>query len=118
MPNASARSAIATPMPPSPTSPSVRVFNHPNGAKFQCSGGSSSHVSGRCFSKASMPASTNSAIGIADAPRAHVTVRPSNSSRGKLSTPVPGRCTQSTRRAYSSVWGPHPPNNTSAAQVG
>jgi hypothetical protein len=90
-------------MPPSPTSPSVRVFSHPSGAKFQCSGGSWSHVSGRRFSNANIAASTNSEIGIADAPRAFVTVRPSNSSGGKLSIPVPARCTHPTRCAYSSV---------------
>ncbi len=82
MPNGSARSAVASPMPPSPTSPSVRVFNQPSGAKFQCSGGSWIHVSGSRFSNASIAASTNSAIGMADAPRAFVTIRPSNISRG------------------------------------
>ena len=45
--------------------------------KFQCFGGSCSHVCGMRFAHASIAAITHSEIGIALAPRAHVTIRPS-----------------------------------------
>src|ERR1700680_4632313 len=52
------------------------------------------------FAKASIAASTNSEIATPLAPRAHVTVRPSNSSAGSPSMPVPESWTHGTLRTH------------------
>ena len=79
MPKASALVATSVPMPPRPTRPIVLVLISPMwfGAN-QASGGDVTHTSGIRFSTAKMAASTNSAIGMALAPREQVTIRPSN----------------------------------------
>ena len=78
MPNASARSATAMPMPPSPTIATVLPPTESSGGfgKFQYFGGSCRNTSGKRLARARIAASTHSAIGTALAPRAQVTVRP------------------------------------------
>ena len=67
MPNASARSATAMPMPPSPTIPTVLPSTESSGGfgKFQCFGGSCRNTSGKRLARARIAASTHSAIGTA-----------------------------------------------------
>ena len=88
--------------------------------KFQFFGGSWSHTLGMSFAKASIAAITNSEMATPLAPRAHVTVRPSNNSAGNPSTPVPESCTQGTVRTHGAIRShpPQPPNITSALNPG
>src|SRR4051794_652500 len=103
IPNAAARVAMADPMPPRPTRPSVRPSSPPSSVQLQCGGGSCTHASGSRFSWASITASTHSEIGTAPAPREQVTIRPSRISGGMPSTPVPKKCTHSTPLPHSSI---------------
>ncbi len=92
MPKGNARCATARPMPPIPTSPSVRPWSPPSPPKramFQTSGGSWIHTSGSRFSAASITPSTHSAMGMALAPREQVSVRSPSASKGNRLTPVP-----------------------------
>ena len=69
--------------------PTVLPRKLPRRATFHCAGGSVIHRSGSCFSNASIPASTNSAIAGAAAPRDEVSTRSPTESRGNPSTPAP-----------------------------
>ena len=102
MPNARARVAMASPMLPKPTMPSVRSSRTPSGATSTARR-PGAHTSGRPRSKASIVASTCSAIGTLIKPRAHVTTRPCSSAGGYGSAPADGRCTHSIPVAHSTA---------------
>ncbi len=120
MPNGSARSATARPIPPTPTSASVFPHSPPIvGRKFHDVGASRSHTVGSSFSNASICASTHSEIGIALAPREQVSSRSPIASSGKRSTPVPTVCTQRAPlvRSTSARFGvPHGSVSTASAR--
>ena len=83
MPKASARIAVAVPMAPNPTSPSVRPDSCPSWTSVQSSG-LVIQISGIRFSKASIAANTNSEMASALAPLEQVRTRPSTRSSGNM----------------------------------
>ncbi len=89
MEKARARPATSVPMAPSPTIPRVRPSRPPSWALFQGSTGPVIHDRGSCFSKASMVASTNSAMAGAAAPLEQVSTWPSRAPKGNPSAPAP-----------------------------